>query len=421
MPLAHSAYRPLPVVEFLGSRPISAEDAARGLASSVETDEGAAPEARYELPGSTLVNFRQIPGIVDALQTDWVSLPGRERPADCFVEVRGRLETHLHPCFLGEKLALGLRGAAGTLLLRFNKVLQCVPLGFTRLLPAGTHGAIVGESPYVHFLVAFSAVGFVPKQGQWFIGRIAEQQTMQGLNVLILNCFNMFIRRREMPRQLRFDDEKGIWSYEGEDEKAVRLRSKRGPIWVQNRSSVIGSRGPVSLFGTLHWPCFAGEGRGPAVPAEHWRSNGDAGSSALPPTFTAAEVLPSHKEKKEKKEKKDKKEKKEHKEENPWKDGAPMPSGGAADAAPAAAGRPPGPSGGVWTCPSCNASAEGATCRRCLAPRPGAEAVDRGKRRRKGADGSSVDPGSGVRKEASTIGTPKRRRQGAASGSAAGP
>lgn len=254
MPLAHTPFRPRPVVECLGIRPISAEDAARGLAKSVDPDDGSKQEMQYELPGSTMVNFRQIPGIIEALQTDWVNLPGKDRPADCFIEVTGRLETHMHPCFLGEKLVFGLRGVAGTLLLRFNKLLQCVPLGFTRLEPAGTHAAVVGVSPYVHFLVDFKAVGFVPKRDQWLVGRVAQQQTVQGLNILILNCFNMFVKRSTLPSQLRWDDEAQSWVYDNQG-KAKSMRD-RGPVWVKNNTvSDLLNKGPIpGLFGLIPWP-----------------------------------------------------------------------------------------------------------------------------------------------------------------------
>jgi len=383
------------VVEFLGTKPISAEDAARGLASSVEVEAGAAPEVRYELPGSTIVNFRQIPGIIDALQTDWVGLQGEERPADCFIEVRGRLETHLHPCFLGEKLALGLRGAAGTLLLRFNRILQCVPLGFTRLLPAGKHGAVVGESPYVHFLADFRAVGFVPKEGQWLIGRPSEQQTMQGLNVLILNCFNMFIKAKHLPPELRWDDDKKCWVY---GDKAHRLRAKRGPIWVQNSTSALNSRGPVpSIFGLLPWPPFAGEGGARPALSEHRRS-GEASTLGAPAENEAAKEPSGKKDKKEKKEKKDK-----------------ALASSVAEGAPATTGKVHEPTG-VWTCPSCNARAQGPACRKCKTSRPAAQTPGQERRTKRSIDGLSANQTSGLHKDAPATGT-KRRREGASSSS----
>mmetsp|Transcript_111694 Transcript_111694/g.296873 ORF Transcript_111694/g.296873 Transcript_111694/m.296873 type:complete len:371 (-) Transcript_111694:289-1401(-) len=366
MPLAHTPFRPRPVVEFLGTRLISAEDAARGLASSVEGDSGELSEVRNEMPGSTLVNFRQIPGIVDALQTDWVGL--RSPPA-CFTEVRGRLETHLHPCFLGEKLALGLRGAAGALLFRFNKTLKCVPLGFTLLLPAGTHGAVVGESPYVHFLVDFRAVGFVPMEKQFLVGRPNEHQTAQGLNVLILNCFNMFVSKRTLPPELRFDAGSQCWVY---GEKGHRLRAKRGPIWVKSSTSALDSKGPVpSLFGTLTWPPFVEEFSKRTAPNEEGR-NGEAAPSEVPESIDPLELqgaIRMH----EKNENKDKRDKKEKKDKKDRKDKM---------AASVSATSAPGPVG-----------------------------ADRGAKKRSGADGpAAVSHAGGVRTDAVVTGVLKRRR-----------
>lgn len=252
MPLAHTPHRPRPEVEFLDVAPISTEAAIRGLQSSLSRIAGV-DEAEYEAPGSTLVNFKQLPGILETLRTDWVRWEGAARPAACFVEVHGRLEMHMHPCFLGPKLALGMRGAAGSLLLRFSERLRCVPIGFTFLEPVGTYGAVVGESPYVHFLLEFRAVGFVPKQGDCLVGKASQHQTAVGLNILVLNTFNCFVTRKRLPSAFWFNREESRWE-DGDSQTPVSHTS--GPVWMILTSKLqeCSGHGPVSLFGILQWP-----------------------------------------------------------------------------------------------------------------------------------------------------------------------
>mmetsp|Transcript_57208 Transcript_57208/g.150553 ORF Transcript_57208/g.150553 Transcript_57208/m.150553 type:complete len:440 (+) Transcript_57208:122-1441(+) len=266
MPLAHTAYKPVPEVELLGCQPITIEDAVRGLEEAVAGDEG---EAHHNVPGSALVNFRQVPRILESLKKDWLNLPVGERPA-CFVRVHGRLETHMHPCFLGEKLVAGLRGASGMLLLKFSSVLDCVPLGFTSMEPAGSHAAVVGESPYVHFLADFWAVGFVPRESQWLVGRISEIQTARGMNLQVLNSFNFFAPRWCVPPQLWFDHAAGRWTDDTVPADSA-LAQEWGAAWVQIKGRITESSGsyPVNFRGSVHGPRrpgeFPGDSQDPAL------------------------------------------------------------------------------------------------------------------------------------------------------------
>lgn len=117
----------------------------------------------------------------------------------------------MHPCFLGDRLMEGMRGAAGTLLMRYIRQLQCVPLGFKRLKPAGTHAALVGESAYIHFLIDVCAVGFRPRKGGRLIGRLGNVQTAVGVNFTILNNFNCFVHKNGLPEGAWYDSIKSSW------------------------------------------------------------------------------------------------------------------------------------------------------------------------------------------------------------------
>jgi len=231
MPLAHTAYRPHPEVELLDTRPISIEGAVASLEVSLRGDDSGKDEGP-SVPGSSLVNYRHIPAIVESLKSDWMSAPAGDVPGKCFVEVHGRLEAHLSPCFMGERLIEGMRGAVGGLLMRYSVNLGCVPIGFKRLEPAGTHAALVAESPYVHFLIDFQAVGFVPRQGNKLVGRMSDVQTAIGVNVKILNFFNCFVRKADLPADAKYDAESGKWMV-GEGEGRRKLGKKTRPMCVQ--------------------------------------------------------------------------------------------------------------------------------------------------------------------------------------------
>jgi len=208
MPLAHSAYRPSPEVELLSTKDISVDEAVLGLEASLCEPARSGSKNAMHVPGSALINFRQIPNILASLKKDWVASPAAAQASQCFVEVHGRMEVHMHPCFMGERLIEGMRAVAGALLLRFNTVLGCAPLGFKRLEPTGTHGGIVGESPYVHFFIDFVAVGLRPRFQQRLLGRVQEagSQTSKGINIQILGAFNFFVNKSFVPEDAAFQE-----------------------------------------------------------------------------------------------------------------------------------------------------------------------------------------------------------------------
>jgi len=168
-------------------------------------------EEAIEVPGSALVSFRNIPAAAESLAKDWVTWKSSRRlRRSSFVKVTGRIETHLHPYYLS-RLGLGLRGAAGFLLHRWSESLRCIPLGFVELRPASSYAAVVAESPYVHFLMHFVAVGFAPRKGDWVVGRVSETQTRVGLNVTLLGLMNCLVRKWDLSTDLRFCPSTSRW------------------------------------------------------------------------------------------------------------------------------------------------------------------------------------------------------------------
>eukprot|EP00933_Yihiella_yeosuensis_P040938 TRINITY_DN35355_c0_g1_i1.p1 TRINITY_DN35355_c0_g1~~TRINITY_DN35355_c0_g1_i1.p1 ORF type:complete len:458 (-),score=128.75 TRINITY_DN35355_c0_g1_i1:145-1518(-) len=213
MPLAQKPYRPKPEVELLRRARISVEAVQRSLKTALSSSSSKSTadslgtlmkDAALEVPGSHLVSFRNIPAVLRSVQRDWVTLPKEHRSRSCFVEVTGRLETHLHPVYLSS-LANGLRGAAGCLLHRYSDCLGCIPLAFTEIKPASQYAAVVAESPYVHFLIEFKAVGFDPRQGDWIVGRPSMQQLQAGFNITVLGLVNCFIKKDQLPEDLKWE------------------------------------------------------------------------------------------------------------------------------------------------------------------------------------------------------------------------
>mmetsp|Transcript_153044 Transcript_153044/g.264943 ORF Transcript_153044/g.264943 Transcript_153044/m.264943 type:complete len:294 (-) Transcript_153044:71-952(-) len=162
------------------------------------------------------IKMQQLPQVLQRLEEDWVALAGKHKASQCFVEVHAQLEVHLHPFFMGDRLAWGLRKAAGELLLKFNQALGCMPLTIADLTPAGSrHGAIVAESPYVHFLASFHTVGFAPKKGQHLVGRITDIQHQGRLNLQVLGSIHSYAMKQSLPKKLYFErGEPGTWCME---------------------------------------------------------------------------------------------------------------------------------------------------------------------------------------------------------------
>jgi len=211
MPLSHSPCCPSPEVKLLKRVVITAGDAANRLREFFEA------EAQTEAPelvttGPAQVTYSQLRGILQRLENDWVD-HSEAKLLNCFVEVDAHVEIHMHPCYLGNRLKQGLRKAAGDILLKYHRALGCIPLTMAEFRPAGSrHGALVGDTPYVHFVASFKALGFAPRRKQWLLGRVAPTQPWsKGMNVSILDLININVGVDALPRELRYDRPNKAW------------------------------------------------------------------------------------------------------------------------------------------------------------------------------------------------------------------
>jgi len=247
MPNAHSAYRPVPEVELLGTRRISLKEAILGLQEAVAGETGSGADSAAATPGSSLISFEQIPRVLESLNSEWKASSAEERSDNCFSEVRGRLTMHMHPCFLGDKLMQGMREAAGHLLMRHSAVLEHVLLGFKELKPANSHAAVVGESAYVHFLVEFRSIAFQPRKGTKMIGRLSGVQTAVGINCTIFNNFNFFVHKGDLPQDTWFDADAGAWM--SGEKKLVKKSAGYVPLLLT--VGIKEDSGPLNFKGVL--------------------------------------------------------------------------------------------------------------------------------------------------------------------------
>jgi len=162
--------------------------------------------------------------------------------------VHGRLEIHLHPFYLRD-VSHGLKVAARELLLRYSEELSCVPVELCKLRPTGHVGAIVNESPYVHFLTDFEAVAFVPAENQRPLGRATDVQTFKGLNLQALGFMHFLIPARNVPHaSYTFDLKSSEWS----TKTGQRVQDTEGQFCVTVTTANTSSD-TVSLSGVLNW------------------------------------------------------------------------------------------------------------------------------------------------------------------------
>lgn len=266
MPFAQKPFKPKPEVELLRRRRLTFEDATALVRTSLkhngkQNDGYARDDTDMEIPGVALVSFQHIPTILQTMEQDWLSWPKDQRQRrSCFVEVTGRVETHLHPCFLS-RLDHGLRVAAGFMLHRWVERLGCIPLCFVELKPAGTHAAVVAESPYAHFLMHFRAVGFAPQKGDWLVGRMNQTQISAGMNVSVLGLVNCFIRQKDLPGEVEYTEGEG-WQHKkskdskskGSDAKVQSLDQVWLQVYLTPQSGKMRNNSAPDLKCSLGWP-----------------------------------------------------------------------------------------------------------------------------------------------------------------------
>eukprot|EP00928_Gymnodinium_smaydae_P005249 TRINITY_DN11801_c0_g2_i1.p1 TRINITY_DN11801_c0_g2~~TRINITY_DN11801_c0_g2_i1.p1 ORF type:complete len:332 (-),score=76.79 TRINITY_DN11801_c0_g2_i1:61-1005(-) len=280
-------WRTRPEVKHVSSKAISIEEAERELARFLESENASGLLNEEAVPDAGSagvqvdVKLRQLPGILEWIRKDWLGRTGPDRPSDCFVEVQGRLEVHLHPCFLGERLGEGLRRHANEILLRYDPTLKCMPFAYFDLKPAGSHGALVGESPWVHFLADFKAVGLRLAKGQRLLVRPTPLLDMKkGINLLLLGFINCFVPQSSgnIPLELHFDAAAGGWL----DDKDSRLCEEPSPIWCTLSAAVPSVNDSYHLKGTMEWP--------PAKPlTKAKRKNGAAADAEAEATVSPKE------------------------------------------------------------------------------------------------------------------------------------
>lgn len=292
MPNAHRAYRPHSEVEFLDARDISLEEAIKGLEQSIalsaQADEAPTSRSTKLKPaqtGSAMISYERVPHVLKSLKEEWTAASASDRSNDCFREVRGRLTMHMHPYFLGERLMQGMREAAGHLLMRQNRVLQLVPLGFKELKPANQHAAVVGESAYIHFLIEFRCIGFRPRVGMNIIGRLGDVQTAVGINCTVFNNFNFFVPKDDLPQGAWFDGDESVWMSGQKGEKEL-VGDRTRPLCLKMTQPVKEESGsqPVNFKGVLADQLKpAGSRSGGDTPGSRGVRSGDAAEPPKPP------------------------------------------------------------------------------------------------------------------------------------------
>lgn len=253
MPLLTQApWKPLPEVELISSVPITIEEATSRIDQFMKADGSQLLQKAASL-GHKHIKIMQLPDILEQLQREWVGRSGTDRPSECFVEVRGRLEVHMHPRYIGEQLAFGLSRHACEILLRYSSTLGCIPLAYSDLRPTGSHGAVVAESPWVHFLVDFRAVGFAPKKDQWLLGTtntVQGAENENGVGLKTLGYFTCWVESKDVPEALRFDNGVRGWV----DEKGGRMSEESRAVWFRITKCSIKSEHSIDMKGAMKWP-----------------------------------------------------------------------------------------------------------------------------------------------------------------------
>mmetsp|Transcript_62178 Transcript_62178/g.115392 ORF Transcript_62178/g.115392 Transcript_62178/m.115392 type:complete len:406 (-) Transcript_62178:102-1319(-) len=255
----------VPELELVNKEPVSVENAITDLesflklASTQEGDTydlswlGTTSEAvRRQIPVDSAFAGPQaasVPYMLDVLRSEWLPKQGHPDLARCFCRVKARMSIHLHPGLLGSKVLRGVRKAAKKILMRWSTDLECVPWAITEVTPAGNLGAIVSDSPWVHFLANISALGFAPERGQWLKATMSGPQPWQGISVSVCHVQDAFVKAKYLPPTLSFDEEQWCWTCKT-DGQPIPTDST---VWFQVDEITAGYGGMLKLYGCIDW------------------------------------------------------------------------------------------------------------------------------------------------------------------------
>lgn len=244
MTTSYQAFNPPPCCTLVKKTTLSVDEVLRHLDPFLAR-ENADPKSQVD--GRSIRN-QTVAQIADSLRTDWMPHAGNECLQKSFVQVEAKVEVHLNPCFLGERLEQGLRCVVSKMLLRYSEALGCVLLSYHELRPHTTHGFINAEYPYVHFILFFKGIALALKNECWLLARL--KQSLKKADGL-MTVLGVFHSSGNLPSGWKLD--RGtLKDKNGESVSEDRL------VWFQLQG--LTSHDPVSLVGAIPDDCFADNG-----------------------------------------------------------------------------------------------------------------------------------------------------------------
>lgn len=113
---------------------------------------------------------------------------------------------HLQPCYLSSKenLEEGVHRYLCTYLYKYDPVLKCIPVAFSRVdwSMAGGVGQVLGDSPRVHFNVRVRWTAFTPQSGLEVEGTVINLD-VTGLLINLINDEEAHLKALVMAADLK--------------------------------------------------------------------------------------------------------------------------------------------------------------------------------------------------------------------------
>jgi len=117
---------------------------------------------------------------------------------EIFEQFDGKIEIHLHPCFL-QNTRKGINTFLGDVLLQYWPELDGNLISFSSCVPT-LEGDMLGVNPYVQCKCSFKGISLAPKKDARGVGRVERNSDASYIVVLTLSLVNVVIKQKYLEK-----------------------------------------------------------------------------------------------------------------------------------------------------------------------------------------------------------------------------
>ncbi|KAJ3341699.1 hypothetical protein HDU93_004333 [Gonapodya sp. JEL0774] len=170
---------------------------------------------------------------------------------------------HLPAKFIGD-FTRGVDDYLSRYLMKYLPELPGVLLSYDTPEPLTRVGAILYDTPHLHYTVRTDAVVWSPGVGDYVVGTVTLSSPTH-LSCLVHRVFNLFVPSENIPERYVYDAAKGLWLDKGVNGKGTDIMEEGSAVgcWV---SGLVKANEMLTLRGTLMPPPARGAHLSPSEP-----------------------------------------------------------------------------------------------------------------------------------------------------------